>query len=120
MKTKLGFKKLSIVIAVLMSTFMFSCKDGGVLDVPESGLTLKSSHIVQMADVVCELTAGQTINAGNVIYEKVGENLVVTYVAANGWTLSEVHLYVGPLAGATMNQKAIQIGHFPYSAVQLG
>lgn len=120
MKTKLVFKELSILIALLMSTFIFSCKDGGVLDVPVSDLTLKSSHIVQVADVVCELTAGQTINAGNVIYEKVGENLVVTYVAANGWTLSEVHLYVGPLAGLPMNKKAIQIGHFPYSAENLG
>jgi hypothetical protein len=119
MKTKLGLKKLSFVIVLLMSTFIFSCNDVGIMDVSESDIALKSTQIEKVADVICELTAGQTINAGNVIYEKVGESLVVTYVAANGWTLSEIHLYVGPLADLPMNKKAIQIGHFPYSAENL-
>lgn len=120
MKTKLNLKKVSIVIVLLISAAIISCKDDEVLNIPDSDLKLKSTQTEEISDVVCELTAGQTINAGNVIYSKVGNNLVVTYVASNGWMLSEIHLYVGSLDGLPMNKSAIQIGKFPYSAENLG
>ena len=41
-------------------------------------------------------------------------------MATNGWVLTEVHLYVGPLSDLPMNKKAVQIGHFPYSEENLG
>jgi hypothetical protein len=119
MKTKLGVKKLGVIVVVLMSTFIFSCKDGGLLIVPDPDLTLKNGD-VEVKDNVCELTAGQYIDAGHIVYSKVGENLVVTYVAGNGWMLTEVHLYVGTVEGLPRNKTAIQIGHFPYSNENLG
>ena len=50
MKTKLDFKKSGVVMLLLSGTFIFSCKDAEVLNIPESDLTLKSAG---MENVVC-------------------------------------------------------------------
>jgi len=120
MKTKLRFKALGILIALLLSILIGSCTKEEPLMAPESdsptNLTLKNGSI---DDMVCDLIAGQNILAGQVIYSHDATNLYVTYLASNGWTLTEVHLYVGSLANLPTNKKAVQIGQFPYSTNDL-
>ncbi len=62
------------------------------------------------------LFAGQTIDSGNVSATVVGDNLQVTYTATGGWTLNEVHLWVGEdIADMPQTRKGNPIpGKFPY------
>jgi len=126
MKKKFGLKQSVILLALLLNVFILSCNKEEINNSIDSNLLLKNGNLslspenILNEDVVCELTAGQFINSGNVIYEKVGENLVVTYIASNGWLLKEVHLYVGTLEDFPTNKKAIQTGHFPYFKEKLG
>lgn len=122
MKTKLKFKELGIIMVILFSTFIFSCTKEIPIDVPESDLTLKSAAVPQPDDMVCDLIAGQQINVGKVVYSHIGNNLLVEYITTGGWNLSEVHLYVGNMAdfkATCMNNTAVKIGQFPYSATNL-
>ena len=127
MKTNFHFLKLATVFTLALSIFLFSsCTKEESFINPESesssGLTLKSAAIAQPDDMVCDLIAGQHINVGKVVYSHVGDNLLVEYVTSGGWTLSEVHFYVGNMAdfkATCMNKKVVQIGHFPFSASNL-
>lgn len=116
MKTELRFTKLLMTIALLLGIFVSSCTKEEPLLLPESEkgavATLKNATI---DDVICDLIAGQSINVGSVIYSHDATNIYVTYTTANGWTLKELHLYVGNLAGLPSNKTAVQIGHFPYT-----
>ena len=62
------------------------------------------------------LYAGQTIYAGEVLAEVVDDNLEVTYSATGGWTLNEVHLWVGVNSGdMPQTRKGSPIpGQFPH------
>jgi hypothetical protein len=61
------------------------------------------------------LLAGQTIDAGTVCTEVVGDDLVVTYTTTGGWELTEAHLWVGANSGDyPQNKKGNPIpGQFP-------
>ncbi|MBK8610035.1 MAG: hypothetical protein IPL84_08805 [Chitinophagaceae bacterium] len=62
------------------------------------------------------LVAGQSINAGTVSVTNDDEYIYVTYNTANGWFLTETHLYVGDCAAIPVNNPGNPIpGHFPYS-----
>ncbi len=67
------------------------------------------------------LLAGQTIEAGTVCAEVDGADLLVSYVTAGDWELSEVHLWVGAdLADMPQTRKGSpKIGNFPYKAEDL-
>jgi hypothetical protein len=70
------------------------------------------------ASVTVALLAGQTINAGNVTVTNDGINLTVAYNAQNGWSVSGIHLYVGPYADAPQNNGGNPVpGKFPYKEV---
>jgi hypothetical protein len=120
MKKVLLLKKWLLYVVTIGSIIITSCTKEETQTVSESNRTLKSGSL---KDVVCDLIAGQTINVGQVIYSEQVidgvENLVVEYVTAFGWSLSEVHLYVGALEEMPTNKSAIQIGQFPYSASNL-
>jgi hypothetical protein len=62
------------------------------------------------------LLAGQTIDSGTVSTQVVGDNLKVTYTASGGWTLNEVHLWVGgDIADMPQTRKGNPIpGKFPH------
>ena len=68
-----------------------------------------------------DLIAGQNINAGNVCFEVVGANLLVTYTTTNGWELTEAHLWVGEnIADMPQTRKGNpKIGHFPYNSYDI-
>lgn len=64
------------------------------------------------------LFAGQTIDSGQVTAQVNGSNLDVTYSTADGWTLNEVHLWVGEnITDMPQTRKGKPIpGQFPYAA----
>ncbi|MBW8331881.1 MAG: hypothetical protein K0M40_07665 [Prolixibacteraceae bacterium] len=122
MKTKLSLKQSGWIIALFFGIFISSCSKEVTTDISESDLTLKSATIPQAGDMVCDLIAGQTIDVGKVVYSHDGNQFLVEFVTTGGWILSEVHFYVGTLdefQKTCMNKNAIQIGKFPYSAVDL-
>lgn len=124
MKTNTQFKSMGIVIALLLGIFMGSCTKEESLLIPEetvsNELMLKNGHVAPNYDddiVECDLIGGQYIPVGKVIYSHDADNIYVTYQATGGWTLTELHLYVGSKANfeaTCMNKTAIQIGKFPY------
>jgi hypothetical protein len=65
-----------------------------------------------------ELLAGQTILAGTVNVEVVGENLEVTFATTDGWELTEAHLWAGDdLADMPQTKKGNpKIGNFPHKS----
>lgn len=123
MKTKLGIKRLGILIVLFFGIFVSSCTKNETLIVPDSdlasNLALKSASAPNMT---CDLMAGQNTNVGQVIYSYNAGQLYVTYKTTGNWMITEVHLFVGTqsefIASCTKN-KAIQIGKFPYSASNL-
>lgn len=62
------------------------------------------------------LLAGQTTDAGTVCVTVIGDDLVVTFNAANGWVLAETHLWVGDdMSDYPQTRKGNpKIGNFPY------
>ena len=62
------------------------------------------------------LFAGQTMNAGTVSVTNDSNYIYVTYNTANGWLLTQTHLYVGDCATIPVNNPGNPIpGQFPYN-----
>lgn len=60
------------------------------------------------------LLAGQTIEAGTVTVSNDEDFIYVTYTTANGWVLSQTHLFVGNIALLPVNNAGNPIpGRFP-------
>ena len=71
------------------------------------------------ASMACHtLFAGQTIDAGSVCFEVVGDNLDVTYITTGGWELEEAHLWVGSyIVDMPQTRKGNPIpGQFPHAS----
>jgi len=63
------------------------------------------------------LVAGQTINAGQVIVSNDANYIYVTYEMANGYSLTQTHLYVGGCNAVPVNNPGNPMpGQFPYKA----
>lgn len=125
MKPKSRIKELGILAVLFLGIFFSSCIKEETLVVPESDLSsnlaLKCASVPNMT---CDLIAGQNTNVGEVIYSYDSDagQLFVTYKTTGNWMITEVHLFVGTQAKFITNctnKKAIQIGHFPYSASNL-
>lgn len=121
MKTTSKIKLGAIAFVLLFGLLITSCSKEDSFTGNENELTdmmLKSA--ISTEDITeCELIAGQHINVGKVIYSHDNNNLYVTYITSGAWLLTELHVYVGDLAGLPRNKTAIQIGKFPYSASNL-
>lgn len=71
-----------------------------------------------VAAPVCNtLYAGQTINSGTLCIDNNSEYLTVTYNTNNGWTLNEVHLFVGNSLAEMPQTKTgnPKNGNFPFT-----
>lgn len=63
------------------------------------------------------LVAGQTIDAGQVTVTNDASFIYVTYASANGYVISQTHLYVGPCDQIPVNNPGNPMpGQFPYKA----
>ena len=66
---------------------------------------------------VVTLFAGQTINAGNVTVSNDANFIYVTFNTANGYVLTQTHLFVGDCALIPVNKPGNPIpGQFPYTS----
>ena len=85
---------------------------GGVL----TGRTADIPPVSNCLPTVVTLFAGQTIDAGNVTVSNDSNFIYVTYNTANGYVLTQTHLYVGDCALIPVNKPGNPIpGQFPYS-----
>jgi hypothetical protein len=68
-------------------------------------------------ETTTQLTAGQFFNAGNVVVTNDDEFIYVTYNTANGYLLTQTHLYVGGCVAIPVNNQGNPVpGQFPYQA----
>ena len=78
-------------------------------DIPPTGTTCTPT--------VVTLFAGQTINAGTVTVSNDANFIYVTFNTANGYVLTQTHLYVGDCALIPVNKPGNPIpGQFPYAS----
>lgn len=120
MKSKL----LLIALAIAPLAF-FSCKKASPDAAADPGQTTTgggNGGIFGRTGNDCPATtvtlfAGQTINAGTVSVTNDADYIYVTYTTANGWYLTQTHLYVGDCALIPVNNPGNPIpGQFPYSS----
>ena len=125
MKTMLRF------ILLIIATFaFFSCQKipvnpiesnsnrstESLVPAPSANPDLILGRTTQCLPTEVMLVAGQTINAGTVTVTNDSNFIYVTYTTANGWYLTQTHLYVGDCALIPVNNQGNPIpGHFPYA-----
>ncbi len=116
--------KSQLYLLSILALFVFSTSCEKVADIND--LNQENSNGVCTIEKVVQPTntcgvvynttfkAGQNINAGEIIVWNTEDSVFVQYSLANGWKMSESHLYIGTLAGmpktSTGNPK---IGNFP-------
>jgi hypothetical protein len=109
------------IILLAAGTILFSCKKSS----PEVQATKKITRATVRGNVAaregdCEpttatLIAGQTIDAGTISVINDNDFIYVTYTTANGYILTETHLYVGDQALIPTNKPGNPIpGQFPF------
>ena len=119
---------------IALSVFLFSCSKTDIQPatnetetaVLNTLTTSGGNEVSREADTppestciptVVTLIAGQTINAGNVTVTNDANFIYVTYNTANGYVLSQTHLYVGDCALIPTNRPGNPIpGQFPYAS----
>ncbi len=70
---------------------------------------------VECPATTTQLTAGQFYNAGNVTVTNDDDFIYVTYTTANGYLLTQTHLYVGGCNAIPINNQGNPVpGQFPY------
>jgi hypothetical protein len=113
-------KKQLLVFGIALSAIAFtSCKKESIAD---SSKTDPAPSLVVNGGCTptqVSLIAGQTINAGSVSVTNDATNIYVTYTTANGYVLTQTHLYVGSCNAIPVNNQNNPIpGHFPYNTTQ--
>ena len=120
---------------LIISIVLFSCKKETVLstDSETPGLTAARPASIYSRTgsgdgdttsippvvpniVIATAFAGQTINAGTITITNDSAFIYVTYNMVNGYTLTQTHLFVGPVALIPTNHPGNpQPGQFPYA-----
>ena len=81
------------------------------------GVIARDAGTPSCAPTIVTLFAGQTIDAGNVTVSNDANFIYVTYNTANGYVLTQTHLYVGDCALIPVNRPGNPIpGQFPYAS----
>lgn len=118
-------KHLLILVIVIISITFFSCQKEN-LNPPAISSIQIGNDIVQgrvgppgeclPTEVI--LIAGQSINSGTVSVTNDLNFIYVTYTTANGWLLTQTHLFVGGCDLIPVNGPGNPIpGQFPYASV---
>lgn len=125
-------KVTNTLIFLSLSIAFFSCKKSQITspeNEPSALSNVKSTNTgneygrdaggENCPSTTVTLIAGQTINAGNVTVSNDANFIYVTYNTANGYVLTQTHLYVGDCALIPVNNPGNPIpGQFPYKTVQ--
>ncbi len=115
-------KNLFILSLAFVSVSLFSCKKETVPQPKDEIVIAPPLIIAGGGEETCPATqvtlfAGQTMNAGTVSVTNDANYIYVTYTTANGWYLTQTHLYVGNCATIPVNNPGNPIpGQFPYAS----
>ena len=102
-------QKTMVTTSVKSSTSRVDNTSGGNLGYTEVGCPA----------VTVPLLAGQFMDAGTISVSNDNEFIYVTYTTANGYLLTETHLYVGNCSAVPVNKKGNPVpGQFPYKDQQ--
>lgn len=110
------------LFAVLFATAAFtfiSCKKVTVepTATTQNGDGVLEGRIDDCPATEVTLMAGQTINSGTVTVSNDADYIYVTYSTANGWLLTQTHLYVGECGLIPTNNPGNPMpGQFPYKS----
>lgn len=127
-------KKNLLIVALAATAIFFSCKKTETF--PSTKPADAVNHVSQNLQSsganpgrvgpgdsgLCEATtvaliAGQSINSGTVSVTNDDAYIYVTYTTANGYTLTQTHLYVGDCALIPVNSQGNPSpGQFPYAS----
>ena len=100
----------------LLVVFIFSCKKDTITEQPKHDIGRVDPGGSGCAPTTVTLKAGQTIDAGTVTVINDADFIYVTYTTANGYLLTQTHLYVGDCAAIPVNGPGNPMpGQFPYS-----
>lgn len=118
-------KRLLLSLAMATTALIFfSCKKENTD--PAAGTAqgnVKGNEVVLGRDsgpgecpaTTVDLIAGQYYNSGSVTVTNDANYIYVTYTTANGYELTQTHLYVGPCSNIPVNNPGNPIpGQFPY------
>jgi hypothetical protein len=108
------FARLPVAAALLVGLAACADQDPTGMTVPQLAVVVDGTDGASCSD----LLAGQFTDAGDVCATVEGDNLVITYTTADGWELTEAHLWVGEhLADMPQTRKGNpKIGNFPYNS----
>ena len=117
-------KKLLTSAILLMAVGFISCQKESIQSDPIANVKKDDNTILgrngdgsQCPTTTVNLLAGQTINAGTVSVTNDADFIYVTYTTANGYLITQTHLYVGDCALIPVNGPGNPIpGQFPYSS----
>ena len=118
-------KKTLLTSAILLMAVGFiSCQKESIQSDPIANVKKDDNTILgrngdgsQCPTTTVNLLAGQTINAGTVSVTNDADFIYVTYTTANGYLITQTHLYVGDCALIPVNGPGNPIpGQFPYSS----
>ena len=98
-------KNITYVVATLLSLTILSCNTEDITEdqiqkdpnfrVFESNIDMQSRESLDDPCKTTTLVAGQNHTAGEVTIDTDGENLIITYVTYDGWTIDLTHLSIG-------------------------
>ena len=113
--------KIFIGLTMVVIVILASCRKEDNNNAPQAIThqlrSLSAENTACGTPTVVNLVAGQNMIAGQVTVSNSASDLTVTYTTSNGWTMSEIHLYVGACALIPTNKPGNPIpGQFPYSA----
>lgn len=129
-------KLLHYVCIISCTAIMFSCKKADLtpakptttetpttsryvteFGTPNPGTTAGRTGTGECTPTEVMLVAGQTMDAGTVTVSNDSNFIYVTYTTANGWVLTQTHLYVGDCALIPVNNPGNPLpGQFPYAS----
>jgi hypothetical protein len=110
-------KTLLIITLVTASVTIFSCKKETPLPEQLNAETSKVD-IDNCVGTEVVLKAGQTIDAGTIEVTNDADYIYVTYTTANGYLLTQTHLFAGNCALVPVNNNGNPMpGQFPYKTV---
>ena len=112
-------KKLLFIALTVASFAIFSCQKVDIETASQKNpadIGREDGRVDECLPTQVMLVAGQTIDAGTVTVTNDAAFIYVTYTTANGWLLTQTHLYVGACALIPVNGPGNPVpGQFPYS-----
>ena len=110
-------KSLLALLMAISITAIYSCKKDTITDHSKYDIGRVDPGGNECPPTTVTLKAGQTIDAGTVTVSNDADFIYVTYTTANGYLLTQTHLYVGNCSSIPVNGPGNPMpGQFPYAS----